>query len=1161
LPTPSQSPELAEQIDRLCDDFESAWKAAGPAGAAPPIEEYLANAPASEPDRAALLHELIQLDIYYRGRRGESARSDDYRARFPALDRVLLTDAPTNEPSSPGPPIPRRRVTGLPVIVGYEILEEVGRGGMGVVYRARQTALNRIVALKMILHTRHAGPEERARFKLEAEAVACLQHPNIVHIYEIGEHEEMPFISLEFCSGGSLARKVGDTPLPPREAAQLAETLARAMHAVHQVHVVHRDLKPDNVLLTADGTPKITDFGLAKRLDDESGENSPALTETGVILGTPSYMAPEQASGKVGEVGPRTDVYALAAILYQLLTGRPPFKSATRLDTLNQVLTEEPVPPRRLQPQIDRDVEIICLKGLEKDQRRRYPSAAELADDLHRFLSHEPIRARPVPAWERGLKWARRQPKTAALFVALFLAVLGALFGTSFYALYKNRVAEDLKRTLERGRKVDQLRDEAIKAEAAGRQLLEQGQETRAGEQFAQAASYFDQAEATLGLSGEGEADSADLRRQLSEGRERMRRALREQTNRQESRDRIARFFTEHSRICFQDINFRGQAGTDRGQIGPMVRGALDHLKITFPCSPESAVGVLQTWRGACAPREFEQLVVGCYELLLIWAEAEAGSQGPGEERAARAARALQLLDIAARLGEANHLPPSPTLHRRRARYLALAGDEGGARAEQKRAHALPPRTALDHFLVALDAYGAGQFPRVEKACEEVLRQKPDHFWAQYLLSLCHLKARHWGEARAGLIACVGRHPEFPWPYALLALARLELGETREAETNFARALERLDDPLGRYVVLTNRSTLWIRTQRWNEAQADLEEAIRLRPDKHEAYANLAELHRRRKEWDAAITDLTNAIVRRPGDPALYYTRARVGLERKDSASARADFEQTIKLESGGSKSARLVSALVELGYLKHRAGEFDAALADFETAEQLAPTYAPAHRQRAETLLALHRLAEAGKELDCCLKIGPPQFEVHKTRGLIHNQLGEYAPAVVAYTQALQLKPDREILCLRGWVYLQLRSATLALADFEEVLAHDLTHAEALSGRAQALVRLGKLEQALTDAEEAVQRGPATPRVLFSAACIHARAAGQIRGGERNVVAFTNSTRHADRAIDLLDLALREVPAQERPSFWRQHVEEEPLLGPIRSQSRMRQLARTYRP
>jgi serine/threonine-protein kinase len=309
-------------------------------------------------------------------------------------------------------------------VVGYEILGELGRGGMGVVYKARQVSLGRLVALKMILAGAHASSDNLQRFKAEAEAVAQLQHPNIVQVYEVGSRNGLPFFSLEYVAGGSLAQKLAGVAMPAREAAAVSETLARAMHHAHEKHIVHRDLKPANILLTPDGTPKITDFGLAKRLETDAGQ-----TGTGAILGTPTYMAPEQAQGRTRDIGPLCDVYALGAILYDLLTGRPPFKGETVLDTLQLVQSVEPVPVRHLQPKVPRDLETICLKCLEKDPRKRYASALDLAADLRAFLDGKPIQARPIRTWERALKWARRRPALAALVVVSAAAVLALSVG------------------------------------------------------------------------------------------------------------------------------------------------------------------------------------------------------------------------------------------------------------------------------------------------------------------------------------------------------------------------------------------------------------------------------------------------------------------------------------------------------------------------------------------------------------------------------------------------------------------------------------------------------------------------------------------------------------------------------------------------------------
>ena len=348
-------------------------------------------------------------------------------------------------------------------IPGYEILGELGRGGMGVVYQARQVRLNRAVALKMILAGQHAGAEAAARFLAEAEAVAKLQHPNIVQIFHIDEHAGFPYFEMEFVGGGSLADRLDGTPRPPREAARLVETLAGAMAEAHRQGVVHRDLKPGNILLTPEGVPKVADFGLAKLLNVESG-----LTRTDSILGSPSYMAPEQAEGKSHDIGPAADIYALGAILYELLTGRPPFRGATVLETLQQVKTAEPVPPSRLVPGLPRDLETIALKCLQKEPSKRYASADALGEDLRRFQVGEPILARPVGSPERAWRWCKRNPALAGLMAAV-ATLLVAVAASATVAAFQYRLVAS---------KEERLRNEAqnrAEAETKAKEKLEAG--------------------------------------------------------------------------------------------------------------------------------------------------------------------------------------------------------------------------------------------------------------------------------------------------------------------------------------------------------------------------------------------------------------------------------------------------------------------------------------------------------------------------------------------------------------------------------------------------------------------------------------------------------------------------------------------------------------
>jgi hypothetical protein len=436
------------RVDQVCDRFEAAWPDPGQKAPRPRIEDYLGDTP--EPERAQLLAQLLGLELEYRRAAGENPLLWDYQARFPnhaeVVQRVFTTlDTVLPQPAAPAPPTNAAPLPAGQFPPGYEILDKVGRGGQADVYRARQHRPERVVALKVLREEGQTEAGELERFRREAGALARLQHPNIVQVFEVGEHQGKPFFSLEYCSGGNLDQYLRGTPLPPHEAAALVETLARAMHAAHQQQVVHRDLKPANVLLspvTTTGTdpepgkdrlplssyvPKVTDFGLAKRLDDVAG---PSVS--GAIMGTPSYMAPEQAQGRSKEAGPAADVYALGAILYECVTGRPPFKSPTQLETLLQVLNEEPVPPRKLQPKVPRDLETICLKCLNKERAWRYATAEELAEDLHRFLEGKPIAARPVGRLERARMWARRKPLVASLLVAVAAAVLGTAVAAYF---------------------------------------------------------------------------------------------------------------------------------------------------------------------------------------------------------------------------------------------------------------------------------------------------------------------------------------------------------------------------------------------------------------------------------------------------------------------------------------------------------------------------------------------------------------------------------------------------------------------------------------------------------------------------------------------------------------------------------------------------------
>ncbi|MGZ6076098.1 MAG: protein kinase domain-containing protein, partial [Isosphaeraceae bacterium] len=587
---------------------------------------------------------------------------------------------------------------GFPSIPGYELLDTLGEGGMGVIYLARQTGLNRRVAVKMIRGGTQARSDHFTRFRIEAEAVARLRHPNIIQIHEIGEVDGLPFVSLELLEGGSLADRLEGTPQPARPTAELLITLARAVLVAHDVGIVHRDLKPSNVLFTEDGIPILTDFGLAKRIDSDSRQ-----TETGQILGSPSYMAPEQARGHTREIGPAADVYALGAILYEMLTGRPPFKGETPMETVRQVVEDEVVPPSRLVPKVARDLETICLHCLKKEPAKRYSSARALAEDLESFLADRPIKARRTPFWERGVKLARRRPVAATL---LALALAAALGGGGFL-LRSSSLRQ--QRELQEKLRIAELNGNVLRTLLQSQQFLSQGK-------WSDAEIALTRVQAEI----RDQPVAPDLARRTVELLEQAGQGRSAQEARSRTRELLRTFLDRRRDALFQETHF---LWLGRPYEPEQVRARANSALAVFATPGSDEAWILGPLPESLTAAERDDVREGCYELLLVLAETEEPDRG------------LRVLDAAGRLR-----PASRAYHLRRADCHARRGDASAAEQERRAAEALPLASPLDHFLAAKDLYRRASWAEALAHFDSTLTRQPGHFWSNCLSAICCLQ-------------------------------------------------------------------------------------------------------------------------------------------------------------------------------------------------------------------------------------------------------------------------------------------------------------------------------------------------------------------------------------------------------------------------------------
>ncbi len=990
-----------------------------------------------------------------------------------------------------------------------------------------------------------------------------MQHANIVQIYEVGECDGCLFLALEYLDGGTLADYLAARTVDVWQAARLIHTLAQVIQYAHDKGIIHRDLKPANILLPiADsssnpqsairnpqsgeiGNPKIADFGLAKHLDEET-----PLSRDGDILGTPSYMAPEQAAGHTHEIGPRTDVYALGAILYELLTGRPPFLASSVQATVKQVCDDEPMPPRQLyQGRLPHDLETICLKCLDKDPARRYPSAAALAEDLRRFLDGEAIAARPTSWLERAAKWTRRHPAQATLLACVLLVGGAAAAAAPIHIHFLQTKVQEGQAEIERLHRVN-LRERV-------QRLLVQAKSARDRNEWQDARMRFTEILDSLDAHEDGVDE--DLRLRGEEARAELtavdnllagQKAAEERGTkyRELFRWRDEAFFLLHRHL------FTPAAASPAESIAATERGLLLFTMAgDSPRDPDL---------GGYNSTEREQIRAGLFELLLVRAEAVARPDGVGAEKA------LAILDRAARLS-----PDSSILHHRRARYLRQCGQTETAEREQRRADALPPRTALDWFLHGCDlGWDESHRGQAIQAFDQALGRQGDLFWAHFFRALAYQKQGNPGEARASLTVCIDRRETFVWNYLLRGLLLIELGDLRAAKADFDKADSLSLDPAARYVLHLNRGALAMKEKKEPIAIREFRQAADDEPELYQAYVNLAEACGRQNQLGEAIGWLNKAIARQPADPTLYRARALLRQRDHQPRAALDDLEQAIRLvPRAGARSPDHAPAGLELARYHFERGailflenQFREALRAF--AESLAVDYQPpsggraveadrlraaTHLLRTETLLKMEDHKAALAAFDDYLKKGTPTAHVWRMRAAAHLKGKDYKNVLEDCSKALGLERDAKTFCLRGCAYLHFDLPKLAARDFDEAIHLDPASTEAFAWRGLARVKLGDVAHGVEDGHEAVKRNPKSAEMRLWAARIfvQAEAAGRVTDTDYQAEALA----HLRQAVELIR------DPDKRTSFWIDKVRHDPALAPIRSGAGFRTLDRQF--
>jgi len=1041
-----------------------------------------------------------------------------------------------------------------PNVPGYDILGELGRGGMGVVYRAKQRGLGRMVALKMILGGANVNPDDVARFELEARAVGSMTHPNIVQVYEVSEFNGTPFFSLEFVDGGPLDTKLKSEPQPADWCAQMMLQLSRGMAYAHSKQIIHRDLKPANVLITKDGVGKIADFGLAKKMDADDGK-----TRAGSIMGTPSYMPPEQASGETADIGPLADIYSLGAMFYEFLTGKPPFRGTTLLQTLEDVRNKEPVAPNVLVPSVPLDLQTICLKCLEKDKAKRYPTADELADDIERFIKGEPILARPVGIYTKTLKWAKRNQAKAALIAVSALAAVTIFIGAITAAIMirnssikelaardavdaqKNAIAEELK----------SIRDETTPALITAMIFFDE--------------KKFEQAKDILGVIVAKTAEK-ELLKEIYEPAKKL---LDDTENRIKATNDLGFFVKHYDEALFQSSDVMGNRVEARAKSIEEASKALEIVGINYIKDAKYALSL----PSHLSDVEKKHLTDEALELAVIIARRNAillPDISP-EDLKTRSLESLEIMEKTTGFAKENHI-----FHLVKGELLKTLSQLPESQAELEKAKAIAPERASEFFFLGLAAFNQNEYAFAQEFFEKALRKDPEMFWANFLTAVCQVRQEQWAAARASLTSCIATRPNLGPAYLVRGIVdgKLMRGKKSASPSDFAEAVEDFKKAkkygVPKFDVLINEGNLFFEMGKFKDAQKNFEEAVLLKPTDPRGINNLALCYRKAGKNVEAIELFTKNIKLNPINGDSYHWRglAFLDLQPKEIQKATEDFLQAGNLRFLNIDKIEDYLIAAELFYATKA---YDKALPLCDLAVRLNPSNSLSHLLKAKILLELNKFAESKTSFDDYFATHDPKKDMpldpnaYKGRGICQRALNLLGPALSDLSRSAAMLPDDTQLRVRRAMLLVSAWKDLAQDDFTMVLASKDANQgqiiEALTMRGYLRALQNNVKGAIEDADAALAKTPIPGvQTVLNAAGVYSISGGKLEmDSDAKPELKPQAELYKKKAIELLKKAMDAFPENQRQGIWVQAISSDDSFDPLKKEAEFKALQAKY--